>query len=227
MNNQACKVRPEIINDNSNEPVFYLFSIKTSKCSGSCNNINDPYAKICVPDIVKDLNVKVFNLMSRTNETRHIKWHETCKCKCRLDASVCNNKQRWNDDKCRCECKGLIDKDVWDEGYAWNPSNWECEYDKSCDVGEYLDYENCKCRKRLVDKLVEGCGENVDEAKLAGVTLFEHENECVCFYTVFIVLAVIALTVSIGISTYFTYKYIKRNKENVSIYDYVYQAKNY
>ena len=102
MINQACKVRPEIINLNSNEPVFYPFSIKTSKCSGSCNNINDPYAKICVPDVVKDLNVKVFNLMSRTNETRHIKWHEMCKCKCRLDASVCNNKQLWNDDKCRC-----------------------------------------------------------------------------------------------------------------------------
>ena len=79
----------------------------------------------------------------------------------------------------------------------------------------------------MVHKLVEKCDENADEAKLAGVTLFEHENECVCFYTVFIVLAVIALTVSIGISTYFTYKYIKRNKENVSIYDYVYQAKNY
>ena len=92
MNNQECKVRPEIINVNSNEPVFYPFSIKTSKCSGSCNNINDPYAKICVPDVVKDLNVKVFNLMSRTNETRHIKWHETCKSKCWLNASVSNNK---------------------------------------------------------------------------------------------------------------------------------------
>ena len=71
MNNQACKVRPEILNVNSNEPVFYTFSIKTNKCGGSCNNINDIYAKICVPDVIKDLNVKVFNLMSRTNETRH------------------------------------------------------------------------------------------------------------------------------------------------------------
>ena len=112
MKNQECKVRPEIINVNSNEPVFYPFSIKTSKCSGSCNNINDPYAKMCVPDVVKNLNVKVFNLMSRTNETRRIRWHETCKCKCRLDASLCNNKQRWNDDKCWCECKELIDKCV-------------------------------------------------------------------------------------------------------------------
>ena len=95
MKNQECKVRQEIINVNSNEPIFYPFSIKTSKCSCSCNNINNPYAKfISVPNVIKDSNVKVFNLMSRTNETRHIKWHETCKCKCRLDASVCNNEQR-------------------------------------------------------------------------------------------------------------------------------------
>ena len=117
MTNKECEVRPAIINVNSNEPVFYPFSIKTSKCSCSCNNINDPYAKICVPDVVKNLNVKVFNLISRTNETRHIKWHETCKCKCRLDASVCNNKQRWNDDKCRCECKELIDKGICEKEF--------------------------------------------------------------------------------------------------------------
>ena len=78
MVNKKCKVRPEIINVNSNESVVYPFSIKTSKCSGSCNNINDPYAKICVLEAVKDLNVKVFNLTSRTNEARHRKWHETC-----------------------------------------------------------------------------------------------------------------------------------------------------
>ena len=100
MKNQESKVRPEIINFNSNEPVFYPFSIKTSKCRGICNNINDPYAKMCVPDVKKDLNVKVLTLMSGTNETRHIKWSELCKCKCRLDASVCNYKQRWNNDKC-------------------------------------------------------------------------------------------------------------------------------
>ena len=94
MNNQECKIRPQIINVNSNEPSFYPYSIKINKCSGSYNNINDPYSKLCVPDLVKNINVKVFNLMSRTNETRHIEWHETCKGKCRLDASVCNNKQR-------------------------------------------------------------------------------------------------------------------------------------
>ena len=73
--NQECKVRPEIVDINSNNPIFYPFSIKTNKCSGNCNNISDPYPKICVPDTVKNLNIKVFNLMSLTNETRHIKWH--------------------------------------------------------------------------------------------------------------------------------------------------------
>ena len=213
MNNQASTVRPEIINANSNQPVFYSFSVKTSKCSDSCNNINDPYAKICVPDAVKDLNVKVFNLMSRTSETRHIKWHETCKCICRSDASGCDNKQRWNNDKCRCKCKELIDKGVCDKGYTWNLSNCECECDKPCDFGEYLDYKNCICRQRLVDKLVEECNENIDEAKLTETALFEHKNECVCYYTVFVVLGVIVLTICIGISTYFIYyKYMNRNK---------------
>ena len=60
-----------------------------------------------------------------------MEWHETCKCKCRLDASVCKNKQRWNNDKYRCECKELIDKGAWDKGFIWNPSNCECECDKS------------------------------------------------------------------------------------------------
>ena len=91
MNYQESKARPEITNVNSDKPVFFPFSIKTSKCSGSCNNINDSQAKLCVADVVKNINLKIFNLMSRNNETRHVKWQEACKCKCRLDASVCNN----------------------------------------------------------------------------------------------------------------------------------------
>ena len=63
MNYQECETRPQVVNVNGDEPVFFLFSIETSKCSGSCNNINYPYAKICVPNVVKNLNVNVFNLM--------------------------------------------------------------------------------------------------------------------------------------------------------------------
>ena len=87
--------------------------------------------------------------MSRTNEARFIEWHETCKCECKFRENVCNNKQRWNKNKCRCECKELIDKGVCDKGFIWNPSNCGCECDKVCDVDEYLDYEHCKCRKKI------------------------------------------------------------------------------
>ena len=73
LKNQECKVRSKIADINSNNPIFYPFSVKINKYSGNCNNINNPYAKICVPDTVKDLNVRVFNLMSGTDETRHIK----------------------------------------------------------------------------------------------------------------------------------------------------------
>ena len=90
MNNQKCKVRSEIII--VNETVFYPYSITINKCKDSCNTINDQYAKLCVPHTIKNINVKVFNLMSRTNETKHIEWHKTCKCRYRLDGRVCNNK---------------------------------------------------------------------------------------------------------------------------------------
>ena len=90
----------------------------------------------CVPDLVKNINVKVFNLMSRTNETRHIERHETFKCNCRLDASVCNNKQRCSNDKCRCEYKELIDKGICNKGFIWNPSNFDCECDKLRGIGQ-------------------------------------------------------------------------------------------
>ena len=88
--------------------------------------------------------------MSRTNETRFIEWHETCKSECRLDEIFCYNKQRWNKNKCRCECKQLIDKGVCDKGFIWSSSNCECECDKACDISEYLGYENCKCRKKYL-----------------------------------------------------------------------------
>ena len=94
MNNQECKIRSKIISVNTNEPMFYPYSMIINKCKGICNTINnDPYAKTCIPDPIKNIDVKVFNLMSRTNETRHIERHKTCKCKFRLDVSVCNYKQ--------------------------------------------------------------------------------------------------------------------------------------
>ena len=116
MNYQECKIRPKIININGNVPSFYPYSILVNKCRDSYNDIINPYAKLCLPDVGKKINIKVFNLISTINELRHIEEHETCKCKCKLNASVCN-KQCWNNDKYICECKELIDKGRFDKGF--------------------------------------------------------------------------------------------------------------
>ena len=171
MNNQESKTRPQVVYVHGDEPVFFPFSTETSKCSDSCNNINYLYAKICVPDVVKNLNVKVFNLMSRANETRFIELHETCKCACKFGA------------------------------------NYECECDKACDVGEYSDYENCTCRKTLVDKLVDECTETDEEVKLAKIALAENKNSYKCsFCAVYTMLFWIFFTIKVGrIGAYFAY----------------------
>ena len=115
-----------------------------------------------------------------------------------------------------CECKELLDKSVCDKGFIWNPSNCECECDKSCDVGKYLHYENCNCRKKFVDKLVEECTETDDEAKMAKITLAEHENKC-SSCKLYIVLFSIIFTISIGSSAYFVYyKYTYHDKKTVA-----------
>ena len=85
--------------------------------------------------------------MSRTNETKDIKWHEKCKCECRLDENVSSNKQCWNKNKRRSECKELSDNGVCEKDFIWNPSSCEWECNKPCDFKEYLDYENWKCKK--------------------------------------------------------------------------------
>ena len=121
---------------------------------------------MCVSDIIKKSNVKVFSLMSKINKTRHIEWHEMCKLRFKFGANNCNNKQRWNKNKCRCECKELIDKGVCNKKFIWNPSNYERECNKSCDFSEYLDCKNCKCRTSLVNKLIDECNETIDEVKL-------------------------------------------------------------
>ena len=116
-------------------------------------------------------------------------------------ASVCNNKQRCSEDKCRCECKELIDKGMCDKGFIWNPSNFECE----CDTGEYLDYKNCKCRNKLVDKLVEKCNENIDgnemllNETLDVIPLNKYKkvcNSCTTYIVLFAIFFITSLSIS-------------------------------
>ena len=104
----------------------------------------------------------------------------------------------------------MIDKGVYDKGYAWNPSNCECECDKSCDFGEYLGYENCKCRKKWVEKLVEGYNEIVEKTSLVKINSRKcKHNSCILY----IVLLLIFFNINIAIATYFVhYKYIDHVK---------------
>ena len=102
-------------------------------------------------------------------------------------------------------CKELVDKGVCGKGLIWNTSNFECERHKACDIGEYLDYENCKCRKTLVGKLVDELTETV-KVKLAKITLAENENKYKCSScTVYIVLMIVVFTIFTGITIYFVY----------------------
>ena len=216
--NQECMAKPKIIDVNKNEIVFYPLSIKANKCSGNCNNINDPIAKLCVVDIIKNMNIKVFNMLARINETRKITWNETCKCVCRFTKAVCNNKQEWDENKCRCECKeDLIDKLICDKGYIWNPSTCTCECDKYCGTGQYLDYKNCVCRKKLIDYLVEQC------TSITNIDLYKKESSKTnVYFILFIIFLVLSVLLVAGLIYYFR----KHNKRKIlnNMYNIVYSC---
>ena len=135
--------------------------------SGSCNTLDNPMAKMCVPNIIKRINMKVYNVFMRLNETRNVLWHESCKCVCKLNSSVCNNKQIWNSDTCRCDCNedfaGIIS---CDKGYTWNPTTWECQCDIWCNPGQYLDYKNCVCKNKLIGRVIEECASVINETMI-------------------------------------------------------------
>ena len=99
-------IRPKIldVNEGVGEALFYPYNVLVNKCSGSCDTLDDPMARLYVSNIIKRVNMKVYNFLMRLNETRNVLWHESCKCVCKLNSSVCNNKQTWNSDTCRCDC---------------------------------------------------------------------------------------------------------------------------
>ena len=104
--NQKCMPRPKIlvVNEGVGEALFYPYNVLVNKCSVSCNTLDDPMAKMYVPNIIKNFNMKIYNFLTRLNETRNVLRHESCKCVCPLNSSVCNIKQIWNSYTCRCDC---------------------------------------------------------------------------------------------------------------------------
>ena len=115
-------------------------------------------AKLCVPNVIKGINMQVYNFLTMLNETRNVLWHESCKCVCKLNSSVCNNKQIWNGDTCRCDRNedfaGIIS---CDKGCMWNPSTCECHCDTWCKPGQQLDHKNCVCKNKLVGRVIKEC----------------------------------------------------------------------
>ena len=220
--NEKYMSRPKIIDLNKNEPVFYPYSVKVNKCSGDCNNINDPMAKFCIPNIVTDMNIKVFNLLKRINETRKIVCHKTCKCVCRFTSAICNDRQEWNENKCRCECKeDLVSKLACDKGYMWNPSTCSCECGRYCETGQYLNYKNCVCRKKIIDDLIEQCTSIVDmDIKNNTLSKKNDESSSNIYFILFIVFLVLFILFLVG----FIYYWRKDNTKNISkkLYDVIY-----
>ena len=98
--NQKCMPRPKILDVNEvvGEALFYPYNVLVNKCSGSCNTFDNPMAKLYVPNVIKRVNMQVYNFLMMLNETRNVLWHESSKCICKLNSSVCNNKQIWNGD---------------------------------------------------------------------------------------------------------------------------------
>ena len=158
--NQKCMPRRKIldVNEGVGEALFYPYNVLVNKCSGSCNTLDNPMPKLCVSNIIKRVNMKVYNFLMMLNETRNVFWHESCKCVCRLNSSVCNSKQIWNSDTCKCDCHedfaGIIN---CDKGYTWNPSTCECQCNMWCKPGQYLNYEKCVCKNRLIGRVIAEC----------------------------------------------------------------------
>ena len=206
LNNQPCKARPTIVNIYSHKTLFYQFTVSVNKCVGSCNTFDDPYARAFVPNKVKIMNVTVFNLVSGVNETRCLVQHEPCECKCVLNERVCNSKQNWNHNECRCECKELDGWSSCKDDYMWNPSTCDCECNKACKIDEYLDIENCLCKKHLIDKLVLECEDEILDTTETSLDDKKEtcENNCL-IHTISSVIICLLLIVVICVSCYFYY----------------------
>ena len=204
------------VNEGVGEALFYPYNVLVNKCSGSCDTLNNHMAKMCVPNTIKRVNMKVHNFLMRLNETRNVLWHESCKCVCRLNSSVCNSKQIWNSDTCRCDCNedfaGMIS---CDKGYTWNPSTCTCECYMWCKPGQHLDYKNCICKNKLIGRVIAECTSVINETMININNKNIDNNTTIIFISLFSVLLFLVIT-CFSILAYF--KWFKGKKLFKKIY---------
>ena len=201
--NRECMPRPKILNVNEGigEALFYPYNVLVNKCSGSLDN---PMSKTCVPKIIKNVNMKVYNFLMRLNETRNVLWHENRKCVCKLNSTVCNNKQIWNDDTCRCDCKEDFASIInCAKGYIWNPSTCECQCDMLRKSGQYLDHKNCIYKNKLVGRLTEECTSVINETMINNKDSSNNNTLRNIFIGLF------SVAILIGIICFYVFAYFK------------------
>ena len=223
--NQKCMPRPKILDVNKGvgEALFYPYNVLVNKCSGSCNTLDNPIEKLCVPNVIKGLNIKVYNFLTMLNETRNVLWHESCKCVCKLNSSVCNNKQIWNSNTCRCDCNedfaGMIN---CAKGYTWNPSTCECQCDTWCKPGQYLDHENCVCKNKLIGRLTEECTNVINETMINNKDNITNNNNNNNNNNTYLILFIVFLIRFIVFLTGFIYYYCRNNANKRKLRDFIY-----
>ena len=218
--NQKCIPRPKIldVNEGVGEALLYPYNVLVNKCSGSCNSLDNPIAKLCVPNIVKRVIMQVYNFLMRLNETRNVLWHESCKCVCKLNSSVCNNKQIWNSDTCRCDCNEDFASIInCTKGYTWNLSTCECQCNTWCKPGQYLDHKNCVCKNKLIGTLIEKCTSIINETMMNNN---DNDSDYNAITYVFIGLFSLLLLVIICFCVFAYFKWFKSKCTNNTIYTY-------
>ena len=209
--NQKCMPRNRIldVNEGVGEALFYLYNVLVIKCSVSCNTLDDPMANMCVPNIIKRVNMKVYNFLMRLNKTRNVLWHESCKCVCRLNSSVCNSKQIWNSNTCKCNCNedfaGIM---TCNKGYMWNPSTCACECDMWCKPIQYLDHKNCVCKNKLIVRVVAECTNVINETMMNNKMSIANDDT-----TTNIFIGLFSVLLFIGIVCFCVFAYFKWIKD--------------
>ena len=156
-------------------------------------------------NVIKRVNMQVYNFLMRLNETRNAIWHESCKCLCKLNSSVCNNKQIWNDDTCRCDCnEDFTDIISCDKGYTWNPSTCECQ----CDTW---------CKHKLIDRVIEECTSVINETMINNNkdNTTNNNNTYLILFIIFLIGFIVFL---IG----FIYYYYRNNANKRKLRDLIY-----
>ena len=208
--NRKCMPRPKIldVNEGVGEALFYPYNVLVNKCSGSCETINNPMANLCVPNIIKGINKKVYNFLMRLNETLNVLWHESCKCVCKLNSSVCNNKQIWNSDTCRCDCNedfaGIIN---CTKGYTWNPTTCECQCDMWCKAGQYLGHKICICKNKLIGRVIEECTSVINETMINNKDNIDNGSTITNIF-----IGLFSVLLFVGIVCFCMFAYFKRIK---------------